>query len=79
MPDLSPDGQSALDDLARAALTALPGARIDGDDVRRCARLLRERLEAGLAMSAAGEHLRAVRTITGPHQRVRQLSSSCRR
>ena len=24
-------------------------------------------------MSAAGEHLRAVRTITGPHQRVRQL------
>ena len=73
VPDLSPDGQSALDDLARAALTALPAARIDDDDDRRCARLLRERLEAGLAMSAAGEHLRAVRTITGPHQRVRQL------
>ena len=73
VPDLSPDGQSALDDLARAALTALPGARIVDDDDRRCARLLRERLEAGLAMSAAGEHLRAVRNITGPHQRVRQL------
>jgi uncharacterized protein (DUF885 family) len=73
VPDLSPDGQSAADDLARAVLTALPGARIVDDDDRRCARLLRERLEAGLAMSAAGEHLRVVRNVTGPHQRVRQL------
>ena len=73
VPDLSPDGQAALDDLARATLTALPDARVVDDDDRRCARLLRERLEAGLAAGAAGEHLRGVRNINGPHQRVRQL------
>jgi uncharacterized protein (DUF885 family) len=73
VPDLSPDGQTALDDLARAALAALPAARVVDDDDRRCARLLRERLEAQLAVSEAGEHLRAARNIGGPHQRVRQL------
>jgi uncharacterized protein (DUF885 family) len=73
VPDLSPDGQDRLDDLARATLAALPDARVVDDDDRRCARLLRERLEAGLAVSTAGEHLRTVRNIAGPHQRVRQL------
>jgi uncharacterized protein (DUF885 family) len=73
VPDLSPDGQAALDDLARETLATLPGARVVDDDDRRCARLLRERLTAGLAASEAGEHLRAVRNIFGPHQRVRQL------
>jgi uncharacterized protein (DUF885 family) len=73
VPDLSPDGQAALDDLARDTLAALPDARVADDDDRRCGRLLRERLEAGLAVSAAGEHLRAVRNIGAPHQRVRQL------
>ena len=73
VPDLSPDGQAALDDLARATLAALPGAHaVDADD-RRCARLLRERLTAGLAVSESGEHLRTARNILGPHQRVRQL------
>lgn len=73
VPDLSPDGQDALDDLARTTLAGLADARTVADDDRRCARLLRERLEAGLAASAAGEHLRAVRNIGAPHQRVRQL------
>jgi uncharacterized protein (DUF885 family) len=73
VPDLSPDGQQALDDLARSVLAALPAATVTDDDDRRCARLLRERLEAGLAMSDAGEHLRTVRNIFGPHQQVRQL------
>jgi uncharacterized protein (DUF885 family) len=73
VPDLSPDGQDALDDLARDTLAALPDTRVVDDHDRRCGRLLRERLEAGLAIGEVGEHLRAVRNINGPHQRVRQL------
>jgi uncharacterized protein (DUF885 family) len=73
VPDLSPGGQKAADELARTTLDALAAAEVaDGDD-RRCARLLRERLEAQLAASDAGEHLRAVRNIFGPHAQVRQL------
>ncbi|NMH79745.1 DUF885 domain-containing protein [Pseudonocardia xinjiangensis] len=72
-PDLSPDGQQAIDDLARSVLAALPAAVVADDDDRRCARLLRERLEAQLAVSDAGEHLRTLRNIFGPHQQVRQL------
>jgi uncharacterized protein (DUF885 family) len=79
LPDLSPAGQDALDDLRRstlAALDALPAQpqRAD-DDERRCARLLRERLGAELAMSAAGEHLREVSNIFGPMQQVRGVFS----
>ena len=78
LPDFSPAGQDAADDLARttlADLTAIEagsdaGAGLAGDE-RRCARLLRERLEAGLAMSEQGEHLRAVSNIFGPPHRVR--------
>jgi uncharacterized protein (DUF885 family) len=78
LPDLSPAGQEALDDLARTTLADLTaaegaaeaGAELAGDE-RRCARLLRERLEAGLAMSEQGEHLRAVSNIFGPPNRVR--------
>jgi uncharacterized protein (DUF885 family) len=73
VPDLSPDGRRALDDLARSVLTALPAAEVSDDDDRRCARLLRERLEAQLATSEAGEHLRSLRNIFGPHAQVRQL------
>src|SRR5260370_336831 len=66
LPDLPPTGQEALDDLARSTLAALAEAERATDpagDERRCARLLRERLEAGLAVSAQGEHLRAVSNI----------------
>ncbi len=72
LPDLSPAGQQAADELARATLASL--GTVDGElsgDERRCARLLRERLEAGLAMSAQGEHLRAVSNIFGPPHRIR--------
>ncbi len=75
MPDLSPAGQDARDDLIRstlAALDALPGEPADGDE-RRCARLLRERLGARLAMSEAGEHLREVSNVFGPLHRVRDV------
>jgi uncharacterized protein (DUF885 family) len=80
LPDLSPAGQQAIDDLRRSTLARLadlerevggtPGMA-DGDE-RRCARLLRERLESELAMSATSEHLRAVSNVFGPHQVVRE-------
>jgi uncharacterized protein (DUF885 family) len=78
LPDLSPAGQDAVDELQRATLTRLTtavhkvrtGGFADADE-RRCAALLRERLETELAVSAAGEHLRAVSNIFGPAQEVR--------
>src|SRR5690348_6462282 len=72
LPDMSPAGQQASDELARATLASLGAVtgELSGDE-RRCARLLRERLEAGLAMSARGEHLRAVSNIFGPPHRIR--------
>ena len=74
LPDLSPAGGEALDALALDTLTSLDAveaAGVDGDDERRCARLLRERLGAQLASSAAGERLRNVQTLFGPVQEVR--------
>jgi uncharacterized protein (DUF885 family) len=75
MPDSSPAGQEAEDDLARSTLAALDAMAGDpaDDDERRCARLLRERLTAGLAMSEAGEHLRQMSNIFGPVQDVRGI------
>ncbi|MFR9797409.1 DUF885 domain-containing protein [Streptomyces sp. MS06] len=77
LPDTSPGGQEALAELARNTLAALdravrlPGA--DSDVERRCARLLRERLTAKLALHEAGEGLRAVGNLhTVPH-RVREV------
>lgn len=75
LPDLAPAGQEARDDLARETLAGLAAILREApgtdDDERRCGRLLRERLEAGLASSAAGEHLRDMRNIFGPVSRVR--------
>ncbi len=79
LPDLSPDGQQELDGLRRQTLagladhelaTALAGGFADADE-RRCAQLLRERLEAELAVSEAGEPLRNVSISFGPHGVVR--------
>src|SRR5579875_295955 len=75
LPDLSPAGQQAKDDLARLTLARLDAIERQGPpgdpDERRCARLLRERLEAALAVSDAGEHLRHMSNVFGPPQRVR--------
>jgi uncharacterized protein (DUF885 family) len=71
LPDLSPAGQEARDVLARETLARLAPVEPSDEDDRRCARLLRERLEAGLAVSGSGEHLRQVRNIMGPVQSVR--------
>ena len=79
LPDLSPAGKEAMDDLRRATLAKLSeielaaksaGGFADADE-RRCARLLRERLDTELAVSAADEHLRAVSNVFGPPQGLR--------
>ncbi|RBM17504.1 DUF885 domain-containing protein [Streptomyces sp. PT12] len=76
LPDFSPDGQRALADLARRTLDRLPAAEAtpggDGDAERRCARLLRERLTAELAVHDAGEGLRAVSNLSSPVHSVRE-------
>ncbi|MEU3251033.1 DUF885 domain-containing protein [Streptomyces sp. NPDC006997] len=77
LPDLSPAGQEATAELARTTLAKLdeaerqPGA--DSDIERRCARLLRERLTAELAVHEADEGLRAVGNLGMPPHSVREV------
>jgi len=72
LPDLSPNGQAARDGLARSTLAALDAAGPPDDPLeQRCARLLRNRLTSALALSDAGEPLRAVDTIMSPLHSVR--------
>lgn len=76
LPDFSPDGAAAEAGLARETLVRLAGASADTDVERRCARLLRERLDAELAQYEAGEHLRAVNNISSPLHRIRKVFGS---
>ncbi|EST22682.1 hypothetical protein N566_26465 [Streptomycetaceae bacterium MP113-05] len=75
LPDFSPDGQQELARLSRDTLSGLseaerrPGAEDAAE--RRCARLLRERLTAELAVHEAGEGLRAVSNLHSPVHSVR--------
>ncbi|MCN9241006.1 DUF885 domain-containing protein [Streptomyces sp. RY43-2] len=77
LPDTSPAGQEALAELARETLARLdeaerrPGA--DSDIERRCARLLRERLTAELAVHEAEEGLRTVSNLHSPVHSVRSV------
>ncbi|MFF4322715.1 DUF885 domain-containing protein [Streptomyces sp. NPDC001568] len=77
LPDFSPAGRAAAAELSRATLAALdaaersPGA--DNEAERRCARLLRERLHAELAVHEADEDLRAVSNIHSPAHSVREV------
>ncbi|KPC60473.1 DUF885 domain-containing protein [Streptomyces chattanoogensis] len=77
LPDLSPTGQEAVAQLARTTLEKLteaearPGA--DSAAERICARLLRERLTAELAVHDAGEGLRAVSNLGSPLHGVREV------
>ncbi|MEU6403242.1 DUF885 domain-containing protein [Streptomyces sp. NPDC046985] len=77
LPDASPAGQKALAELARTTLARLDEAeRLPGADSgieRRCARLLRERLTAELAVHDAGEGLRAVSNIHSPVHSIREV------
>ncbi|WSR62148.1 DUF885 domain-containing protein [Streptomyces sp. NBC_01198] len=77
LPDFSPAGREAVARLARTTLEALTAAEAQpgGDSVaeRRCARLLRERLTAELAVHEAGEELRTVSNLSSPLHRVREV------
>jgi uncharacterized protein (DUF885 family) len=77
LPDLSPAGYEAQDELARRTLADLDRVASQAPPAsgpeRRCARLLRERLETALAVSATGEHLRSVRNVLGPVQALRMM------
>ncbi|MET8542276.1 DUF885 domain-containing protein [Kitasatospora sp. NPDC004799] len=73
-PDLSPEGFEARADIARRTLTALdavPAAEDPAD--RACARLLRERLTAELALHDAGENFRQLRNIGAHVHHVREI------
>src|SRR5262249_28157689 len=77
LPDNSPAGLAAIADLARSTLAKLdeaerlPGA--DSEAERRCGRLLRERLNAELAVHDAEEGLRAVSNIHSPAHSIREV------
>src|SRR5690348_13000922 len=80
LPDLSPGGRTAMDELSRATLAELGAITRAADragglsgDERRCARLLRERLEADLAASAQDEYLREVMNVFGLRERVQDI------
>ncbi|WP_055590422.1 DUF885 domain-containing protein [Peterkaempfera griseoplana] len=76
LPDLSPDGLAATAALARRTLAELATAQTaaGGDPAEaRCARLLRERLTAHLALHDTGEELRAVRNLGSPLHDLRAV------
>ncbi len=75
LPDLSPAGSEAVAALQRSTLTELDRvlAGASGLDLveQRCARLLRERLTAALALHEAGEGLRSLSNLFSPLHQVR--------
>ncbi|WP_165989544.1 DUF885 domain-containing protein [Streptomyces sp. YIM 98790] len=77
LPDYSPAGLERTAALQRAVLARLPHAESlpggDADVERRCARLLRERLTAQLAVHDAGETLRALSNLFSPAHNVRNV------
>jgi len=72
--DLSPEGFEALAELDRRALGLLDAAPRSGDPGElNCARLLRERLTASLAVHDAGDHLSQLCPTGSPVHQVRQI------
>ncbi|MFI6155481.1 DUF885 domain-containing protein [Kitasatospora sp. NPDC051170] len=73
-PDRSPEGLEALADIARGTLAALDAAPAGEDPAdRSCARLLRERLTAELALHDSGENFRQLRNIGAHVHHVREI------
>ncbi|WP_328891638.1 DUF885 domain-containing protein [Streptomyces sp. NBC_00316] len=73
-PDLSPDGFEAHAEFARCSLAALDAAPATDDPAEQaCARLLRERLTAELAMHDTGENFRQLRTVGAHVDQVRTI------
>jgi uncharacterized protein (DUF885 family) len=81
LPDLGPEGLTAEAELARTTLAELDRVlaadpALEQDPVeRRCARLLRERLDAQLAAHEAGEDYRSLSNLFSPLHSVRQVFS----
>jgi uncharacterized protein (DUF885 family) len=81
LPDLSPEGIEAEAELVRGTLgeldrvLAADPALQDDPIERRCARLLRERLESELAGHAAGDGYRNLSNLFSPVHSVRQVFS----
>ncbi|MFI6874528.1 DUF885 domain-containing protein [Streptomyces sp. NPDC050400] len=76
LPDLSPDGFAADADLARSTLRTLDAAAPSHDPAEQiCARLLRERLTAELALHDTGENYRQLRTVGAHVEQVRTIFS----
>ncbi|WP_431948017.1 DUF885 domain-containing protein [Actinacidiphila sp. bgisy167] len=73
LPDYSPAGLEAKAELTRRTLAEIDAADVPDDDERRCARLLRERLTAKLAVHEAGEGLRSVSNLHSPVHAVRNV------
>ena len=77
MPDFSPDHAETAAHEVRQTLRALDTFERQVDAVprneARCARLLRERLDAQLSVHEAGEHLRAVSNIGSPMHVLRSI------
>ncbi|WP_409328626.1 DUF885 domain-containing protein [Trujillonella humicola] len=73
LPDPSPEGLEARAELARRTLAELAGVPSDEPGARRCARLLRERLSADLALHEAGEGLRELSNLFSPVHAIRQV------
>jgi uncharacterized protein (DUF885 family) len=81
LPDLTPAGLDALADLARRTLAQLDTAEAAGavagaadpQAEARCARLLRERITAELAVHDADEGLRMLRNLGSPLHNVREM------
>jgi uncharacterized protein (DUF885 family) len=80
LPDLSPAGADAIAGLRRRTLQALDAAEQAGGGLaalehveRRCAVLLRERLEAALALYDNGEHLRELGALGSAVPTVRTV------
>jgi uncharacterized protein (DUF885 family) len=73
LTDYSPDGVEERVALDRETLVALAGLEPAGDDERRSAAFMTERLGVSIAMDDANEHLRAVRNIASPLQGIRQV------
>jgi uncharacterized protein (DUF885 family) len=79
LPDFGPTGLEAEAELARTTLAELDRvlaadpALLDDPVERRCARLLRERLGAELAVHEAGEGYRSLSNLFSPVHSVRQV------
>ncbi|MFI1198661.1 DUF885 domain-containing protein [Streptomyces sp. BHT-5-2] len=81
-PDLSPEGFEALAEVARHTLSLLDATERGGGKngvpsqttaEQNCARLLRERLTAELALHEAGDHFRRLRNVSSPLHQLRAV------